>query len=161
VYYTNGAILVCMIVEKIKTDATKAMKERDALRLSVLRGAMADFTNELVAQKKKPTDELTDEDALKVLKRLAKQRKDSAEQFANGGRPELAEKEKQELVIIEEYLPQQASEEEIEKVVKAKIEEMDTVDKSGMGQLMGAVMKELGGNADGVKVKEVVEKLLS
>ncbi len=137
-----------------------AMKAKDDLRVQTLRGAMAAFTNELVASGKKPTDEIDDALVSTVLKRLAKQRKDSAEQFTKGNRPELAEKEMAELKIIETYLPQQASREDIEKVARAKKEELN-VDAAGKGKLMGMVMKELGGNADGGLVKEVVESLFS
>jgi uncharacterized protein len=149
-----------MLTDKIKTDMIVALKAKEVLRLSVLRGAMSEFTNALVAAKKKPTDQLDDESALAVLKKLAKQRKEAADQFSKGNRPELSEKEMKELAIIEEYLPKQAGQEEVEKVVKAKIEEMGITDISGMGQLMGAVMKELKGNADGAVVKAAVEKLL-
>ncbi|MDZ4227038.1 MAG: GatB/YqeY domain-containing protein, partial [Patescibacteria group bacterium] len=101
-----------MLVAKIRTEMTAAMKARDSLRVDTLRGALAAFTNELVAKGKKPTEKLDDNDAITVLKRLAKQRKDAAEQYEKGGRAELAEKESKELKIIEEYLPQMASREE-------------------------------------------------
>jgi len=149
-----------MLTEKVKKDMQDALKSKDELRLSVLRGALSEFTNALVAAKKKPTDQLDDKEALAVFKRLAKQRKESIEQFTKGNRPELAEKELKELAIIEEYLPEQASKEQIEEVAKAKMQEMNVTDKSKMGQLMGAIMKELDGNADGTVVKEVVEELL-
>jgi uncharacterized protein YqeY len=147
-----------MIKDKIREDLKDAMRAKDQVKVDTLRGALAAFTNELVAKGKKPTDELDEKDIVTVMKRLAKQRKDSAEQFEKGGRPELAEKEKTELKIIEEYLPQMASREEIEKVALAKKEEMQ-VDAAGQGKLMGAVLKELGGNADGALVKEVVASL--
>ena len=150
-----------MLTEKVKKDMQNAMKAKDELRLSVLRGALSEFTNALVATKRKPTEQLTDDEAIAVFKRLAKQRKESVEQFTKGNRPELAEKEMKELAIIEEYLPEQASREQIEKIAKEKIKEMAFTDKAKMGQLMGAIMKELGGNADGAVVKEVVESLLS
>ena len=79
--------------DKIREDLKDAMRAKDQMRVDTLRGALAAFTNELVAKGRKPTDELTEQEILAVLKRLAKQRKDSAEQFTNGGRPELAEKE--------------------------------------------------------------------
>ena len=138
-----------------------AMKARDDIRVQTLRGALAAFTNELVAKGMKPTDEVTDDLAVAVLKRLSKQRKDSIEQFTKGGRTELAEKETKELKIIETYLPQTASREEIEKVVRAKKDEMGVADASGMGKLTGAVMKEFAGRADGNDVKDVVQKLFS
>lgn len=136
----------------------EAMKAKDDLRVQTLRGVIAACTNELVAKNMKPTDAVDDAMVLAVLKRLGKQRKDSAEQFEKGGRAELAAKELKELKILENYLPQQASREDILKVAQAKKEELK-VDAAGKGKLMGIVMKELGGNADGGLVKEVVESL--
>jgi len=150
-----------MLIQKVRADMTAAMKTKDSLRVDTLRGAIAAFTNELVAKGKKPTDEVTDDIVLSVLKRLAKQRRDSIEQFTKGGRPELAQKEETELKIITEYLPQMASKEEIEKVARAKKEALGVSDPKEMGKLMGIVMKELGGNADGGDVKEVVQKLFT
>lgn len=140
---------------------TAAMKAREQLKVDTLRGAMTSFTNELVAKGRKPTEELEDKDAITVLKRLAKQRKDAAEQFEKGGRKELAEKEMMELSILEAYLPQMASREEIERVARAKKEELGVADASGAGKLTGAVMKEFAGAADGDVVKEVVQSLFS
>ena len=148
-----------MLTAKIRTDMTTAMKARDALRVATLRGALAAFTNELVAKGRKPTEELADNDAVTVLKRLAKQRKEAADVYTKGGRAELAEKEQDELKIIEEYLPQSAPREEIEKVARAKMAELGVADASGMGKLTGAVMKEFAGRADGNDVKEVVASL--
>lgn len=148
-----------MLTQQIREDMKAAMKARDDLKLQTLRGALAAFTNELVAKGRKPTEELSDAEAVTVLKRLAKQRKDSVEQFTKGNRPELAAKEASELKIIEGYLPQSASREDIEKVARAKMAELGITDKSGMGKLMGAVIKEFGGNADGNDVKEVVSSL--
>ncbi len=147
-----------MLTQQIKTDMMAALKAREQIKLDTLRGAMTAFTNELVAKGRKPTEDLSDEEAVAVLKRLAKQRKDSIEQFTRGQRPELAAKEAEELKVIEAYLPATVSREEIEKVARAKKEEMG-VDKAGMGKLMGAVMKEFAGRADGGDVKEVVTSL--
>ena len=140
---------------------TAAMKARDSLRVQTLRGALSAFTNELVAKGKKPTEELADTDVVTVLKRLGKQRKDSAEQFTKGNRPELAQKEMDELKIIEAYLPQSAPREEIEKVARAKKDALGVTDASGIGKLTGAVMKEFAGRADGNDVKEVVASLFN
>lgn len=158
--YVRVKLSIYMLIQKIRTDMTTAMKARDSLRLDTLRGALAAFTNELIAKGRKPTEELADNDAVTVLKRLAKQRKDSAEQFEKGGRAELAEKESKELKIIEEYLPQMASREEIQKVVEAKKTELGVTDASGAGALTGAVMKEFAGRADGNDVKAVVAAAL-
>ena len=150
-----------MITQQIRSEIPVAMKARDQVRLDTLRGAVTAFTNELVSKGRKPTDELSDPEAVAVLKRLGKQRKDAMEQFTKGGRPELAEKEAAELKIIEAYLPQGASREDIERVAKVKIAELGVTDASGIGKLTGAIMKEFAGTADGNDVKEVVATLFA
>lgn len=145
--------------ENIKAEIKKAMLARDAVRLGTLRMLSAAFTNELVSQGRPPTDPLSDEDCMKVIKRLAKQRKDSMEQFIAGGRPELAEDEKNELAILEELLPAQMSEEQIEAAVKAKLSE-SLIDSTKKGMFVGQMMKELGANADGALVKAVIDRLV-
>lgn len=149
------------IHEKIRDEVKEALRARDNMRLNVVRGILSAFVNELVAQKKKPQEMLPDADAQKVIKRLVNQRKDSIEQFTKGGRPELAEVEEEELVLLQKYLPAAMSKEDIKKVAEQKQKELGITDKSNMGKLMGAVMKELGGNADGGDVKEVVEELFT
>ncbi len=146
--------------QQIREDMKTAMRARERDKVTTLRGLLSAFTNELVAQKRKPTEELDDKDVIAVIKRAVKQRKDSIEQFRTGGREELAIKEESELSILEAYLPASVSKEEIEKVAQTKIDELGA-DKSKIGVLIGAVMKEFGGNADGNDVKEVIEKLLS
>lgn len=150
-----------MIHQQIRDDLKQALKERDEVKTNVLRSLSAAFTNELIANKQSRDELLGDEKVLEVVRRLAKQHKDSIEQFKNGGRAELAEKEEKELEIIQSYLPQMMEKDEIEKVVKSKAEELGVADKSKVGELMGAVMSELKGKADGTDVKEVVEKVLS
>lgn len=157
----EAAILPNMLIQQIKSDVKEAMKAKDSIRLETLRGALAAFTNELVAKGKKPTEEITDPEAVSVLKRLSKQRKDSAEQFQKGGRAELAEKELLELRVIEAYLPATVSKDEIVKVATEKKEALGVTDASGIGKLTGAVMKEFGGSADGNDVKEVVASLFA
>ena len=144
----------------IKAQMIEAMKAKDALRLSVIRGLITSFTNELIAKKRMPTEELSDDDVMSLISRAVKQRKDSIEQFEKGGRADLAEAEKAELVILEAYLPAQMSREEIFKHVQDKAaSESPTLDKKN--QFMGAVMKELKGKADGMVVKEAVDSLFS
>ncbi len=150
-----------MLSQTIRADMTTAMKARDSLRVNTLRGALSAFTNELVTKGQKPTEELADNDAITVLKRLAKQRREAADVYEKGGRTELAEKELSELKIIESYLPQMASREDIEKVARAKKEELGVTDASGMGKLTGVVMKEFRGSADGNLVKEVIASLFA
>ena len=149
-----------MLTATIREELKVAMKAREELRLSVIRSMITAFTNELVGKGRKPTDVLSDEEAIAVLKRLHKQRTDSAEQFDKGNRPELAEKERAERLIIEAYLPARASREQIEKAVNEKMAELGVADKTGMGKLMGAVMKSLGASADGNDVKAVIDELL-
>ncbi len=148
-----------MLHDEIRSQLTTAMKAKDALRLRIVRGLLTAFTNELVAQKRKPDEKLSDEEALTVIKRAVKQREDSIEQFEKGGREELAQNERDELEVLKAYLPETMSKEEIQKVAMAKKAELGIEDKSKMGVLMGVVMKELKGEADGKDVKEVVESL--
>src|SRR3989338_10464472 len=148
------------IQQTIREQMKNAMRAKETLRLEVLRSILAAFTNELVAQRRTPQEELEDPGCILVLKRLVKQRKDSAEQFEKGGRPELADKEKKELLIIEEFLPKAMSREDIRKIAVAKKAELGITDRAGIGKFIGAVMKECKGEADGNDVKAVVEELL-
>lgn len=145
----------------IKEALKEAMKNKDELRLSVMRNIKAACTNELVAKGMTPQSEVSDEIVLSVIKRLAKQRKDSIEQFRNGGREDLASQEEAELAVLETLLPKMMSREEIRPVAEKKKSELGVEDKSKMGILIGAVMKELGGQADGGDVKAVVESLFN
>lgn len=143
----------------IKDQMKDAMKAKDQVRLTVLRGISAAFTNELVAKKMTPQDELPDDDAMVVIKRLAKQRKDSIQQFTDAGRDELAADEQAELAVLEGFLPAMMSQDEIRPIAEAKKAELGVEDKSGAGRLVGAVMNELKGQADGGDVKAVVDSL--
>lgn len=145
---------------ELKEGIKDAMRAKDAVRLNVLRGLSAACTNELVAKGKKPTDELTDEEVMTVIARAAKQRKDSIAQFKAGGREDLAVTEEAELKIIETFLPTQMSREEIETFAKAKMAELGVTDKAGSGKLMGILMKDLKGKADGNDVKAVIDGIL-
>jgi len=144
---------------QIKDGIKAAMIAKDETRLTTLRGVSAAFTNEIVA-KKIVGNELSDEDAIAVLRRLVKQRKDSIEQFGKAGRTDLVANEEAEVKILDAYLPQLMSHEDIEKIVSAKIAEAGTVDKTKLGQFLGSIMKDLKGKADGQLVKEVVEGLI-
>ncbi len=148
-----------MIQQQIKEQLKESMKAHDETKTRTLKGLLSSFTNELVAQRKKPSEDLPDEDALNVIKRAVKQRKDSIEQFKKGGREDLVANEEAELNVLNSYLPETMSKEEIEKIAKTKKEEMGIEDKSKMGMLMGALMKELKDKADGGDVKEIVENL--
>lgn len=145
--------------QSIKDSLKDALKAKEEVRLRTIRSMLTAFTNELVATGKTPQDSLEDDKVLGVIKRLAKQRKESIVQYEAANRPELAEPEKAELLVLEGYLPQLMSTEEILPVAQAKKAELGITDKAKMGMLVGAVMKELGGKADGADVKQVVESL--
>lgn len=138
-----------------------AMKAKEPVKLAVMRALVASCTNELVAKGRGPDGQLTEDEIMGLIVRASKQRKDSIEQFEAGGRPELAEAEKAELAVLMAMLPAQMSQADVEAAVKAKAAEMGVTDKTGANQLMGAVMKDLKGKADGTVVKAVVDKLFS
>ena len=149
--------------QDIKAQMIEAMKAREAVRLSVIRGLLSSFTNEAIAKKRRPDEELSDEDVMSVISRAVKQRKDSIEQYEKGGRPELAADERAELTILETYLPTQMSHEEVFAYVKEKAAagfDLSTMlEASKKGQFMGMIMKELKGKADGTLVKEAIDNL--
>jgi uncharacterized protein YqeY len=145
--------------EQIKADLKTAMKEKNDAAKNTLKGILAEFTNTLVANGKMPSDELLEDEQIKVLKKLQKQRKDAIEKFVQGDRQDLADNEKLELEVIEKYLPEAMSKEQILEIAKAKKEELGIEDKSKFGMLIGAVVKETAGDADGGDINEVVESL--
>jgi uncharacterized protein YqeY len=145
--------------DKITGDMTAAMKAKDAGRLSTLRMAKAALMNE---QNKRGADYvLTDEESMKTLQTLVKQRKDSIEQYTKAGRADLAEKEQAELSVLEEYLPQSASKEEIEAAVAEAIAETGASSMKEMGAVMKAAQAKLQGKTvDGRMVSETVKSKL-
>lgn len=146
---------------ELKEAIKDAMRAKDAVRLSVMRGLSAAATNEAITKGKGPEGMLDEDELMTVIMRAAKQRKDSIEQFVAGGRPELAEGEKAELAVLEMLLPAQMSREDIVTAAHAKAAEMGVADKTGANKLMGMLMKDLKGKADGTIVKEVVDSLFS
>lgn len=148
-----------MLHEQIKNNIKEAMKMGDKVRLEVMRGLVTAFTNELVSKSRTPQEMLSDEDALSVITRLAKQRKDSIEQFKKGNREDLVKEEEAQLLILNAYLPKLMERADIEKVVISKKEEMNITDNAKKGLLMQTIMKELKGKADGMMVREVVDSL--
>ncbi|MEM7773613.1 MAG: GatB/YqeY domain-containing protein [Cyanobacteria bacterium P01_A01_bin.37] len=144
------------ISEEIKT----AMKAKDKIRLETVRGIKKLILEKESDVRAKGQDELTEEQELAILTQLAKQRRDSIEQYTKAGRDELAEKEAQELTILEEYLPAQLSEAEIEAVIEGLIAKTGASGPKDMGKVMGPAMKELKGKADGAKVQALVKSKL-
>lgn len=143
--------------ERITSDMTAAMKSKEAARLSTLRMVKAAVQNREIEK----GAELTDEELTKLLQSLVKQRRDSVEQYDKAGRAELSEKERAEIVVIEEYLPQAASREEIERAVSEAVAETGASSMKEMGAVMKAALARLAGrNADGRTVSEVVRSKL-
>ena len=146
------------LMEQIAQDITAAMKARDAARLSALRMVKAALMNSEVS-KGRPLEEA---EAQQVLASLIKQRRDSIDQFKNGGRDDLVEKETAEVAILEKYAPPAASAAEIEQAVEGAIKETGAAGPKDMGRVMKAVMAALAGkSADGKAVNEIVRKKLA
>jgi uncharacterized protein YqeY len=142
----------------LKEDLKDAMRAKDETRLMTIRSVISALTNEMVAQKKKNGDEPDDDTVMAVLTRLTKQRKDAAEQFRTGGRPELAESEDAERAILEAYLPAQLSYDDIITAVNTKKLVLGITDKADMNKLMGALMTDLKGRAGGADVRKAIEE---
>lgn len=147
--------------QQIKSSLKEAMIAKDQVRLSVIRGLLSAFTNELVSKSRTPSDMLADDEALTVISREAKKRKDSIQQFEAAGRPELAAPEKEELAILESYLPAQMTKEEIVAYVAKRKAELGITDKAQVVELIKPIMAELKGKADGKIVKEAVDAALA
>ncbi|HZJ43217.1 MAG TPA: GatB/YqeY domain-containing protein [Pyrinomonadaceae bacterium] len=143
--------------KKIVADLTASMKAQDAARTSTLRMVKAAMMNRQIEK----GSELDDDDVQKLLRSLVKQRRDSIEQYEKANRQELADKEKSEIVVIEAYLPQSASPEEIESVVLSVIAETGASSIKDMGKVMKAAQAALAGkNADGKIVSDIVKAKL-
>src|ERR1700687_4033970 len=139
--------------EQITSDLTAAMKSRDAARTSTLRMVKAALQNREIEK----GGALDEDEMIKLLRSMVKQRQDSIEQFEKGGRQDLVDKEKAEVEVIEAYLPRPASREEIEQAVAAAISETEATSKKDMGKVMKATQAHLAGkNADGRAISEVV-----
>ena len=142
--------------ERLKTDLYQAMKDRDRTRVSVLRLLRSAVGYEEIEKKK----ELDDEAVIAVISRGARQRRESIEMYRQGNRPELAEKEEAELALIQEYLPAQLGEEELEKLALKVVQEVGASGPGDKGKVMGRLMGQVKGKADGSVVNKVVIRLL-
>lgn len=151
-----------MIIQTIREQLKDAMRSKNQPALDALRGVMSACTNELVATGKSPQDEVTDDIALKVILRTIKQRQDAIAQFEAGGRTDLAEEDKKQLEVLIQFQPAQMAESDIRDIATAKKAELGMTDKTKMGMLVGAVVKEIavrGESADGGVVKKIIEEL--
>lgn len=145
------------LLETLRKDMISATKAGDSEKSQVLKMVLATVKNEqIVAQK-----ELEEKEVEKILRKESKKIEDSISQYKKMERGDLVEKEKKDLEIINNYLPELMSEDKVEEVVKVKIEELGAKDMRDMGRVMGVVMKELDGKADGKTVKDIVQELLS
>jgi uncharacterized protein YqeY len=146
--------------ERVDSDLKTAMREKNAVKLGVLRMLKAALTNATI-EKTGADSTLTDAEAIQVIRKQVKQRQDSIESFEKGGRAELAAKEKDELSILQSYLPQGMSADEISKVVRETIAEVGATSKAQMGAVMKALQAKVAGRADGKTLSTEVQRQLS
>lgn len=149
------------IQEQILADLKEAMKNKQPDRLNVLRSIKSKLLEREISERKGGEATLSDEQVTEVLMKAAKQRKESIEQFQEGGRDDLVAQEQKELNIIESYLPEMLSEEEVRDIARKKIDELGAENMADMGQVMGSLMSELKGQAEGSLVSKVVKEELS
>lgn len=145
-------------LDQLNQDMKEAMRSKDKLRLSVIRMVKGSMQNEAIKLKK---DQLTDDEALTVLSREVKQRKDSLQEFEKVGRQDLADKLQEELQILATYMPEQLSEDELKQIVSQVISEVGATSKKEMGKVMGLVLPKVKGKADGGLVNKIVQQMLS
>ncbi|KPJ70081.1 hypothetical protein AMJ51_02600 [Microgenomates bacterium DG_75] len=143
--------------DKIRNDLKEAIKESDQAVISVLRLLLAEIHNQEIAKQA----ELTVDEIGGVVQKEVKERKESIEAYQKGGREDLVEKEKKELVILNKYLPQQLSPKELETAIQLAIKEVGASEMADFGKVMAAVMAKVRGKADGKVVGEAVKKALS
>jgi len=146
--------------ERVDSELKTAMREKNAIKLGVLRMLKAALTNATI-EKGGADSKLTDAEAAQVIRKQVKQRQDSIESFEKGGRAELAAKEKEELSILQSYLPQAMSTDEISKVVQETITEVGASSKAQMGAVMKALQAKVAGRADGKTLSAEVQQQLS
>ncbi|MFT4221592.1 GatB/YqeY domain-containing protein [Dysgonomonas sp.] len=147
------------LFDQVSEDIKDAMRAKDKIRLEALRGMKKEFLEAKTA--KGAADELSDETAIQILQKMAKQRRDSAEIYTTQNRADLAEKELAELAVIEAYLPKQLSQDELDTKIAGIIAQVGASSPADMGKVMGVATKSLAGLAAGKAISETVKKLLS
>ena len=145
------------LVDEIQKDMYKAMKEKEKERINALRNIIGKLKYKYIDK----GDKLTEQEKIKVIQSLAKQRRESIELYKQGGRNDLVETETKELSIIEEYLPQAMSEEEVRRLVRKTVKETGAESMSDLGKVMPLVMKKGAGKVDGKIAQEILRELLS
>lgn len=147
------------LFDKVSEDIKDAMRNKDKIRLEALRGVKKEFIEAKTA--KGASDELSEEVAIQILQKMVKQRRDSAEIYQSQNRPELAEKELAEVVVLEAYLPKQLTAEELDAKIAEIISQVGASSPADMGKVMGVATKALAGVAAGKAISETVKRLLS
>ncbi|MEO0348810.1 MAG: GatB/YqeY domain-containing protein [Cyanobacteria bacterium P01_A01_bin.15] len=147
--------------DRISDEIKTAMKARDKVRLATVRSIKKVILEKESEVRPKGQDALTPDQEIEIVTQLAKQRKDSIEQYQNAGRDDLAEQEIQELAILQEYLPEQMSDADIEAVIDELITKTGASGPRDMGKVMGPAMKQMKGKADGAKVQSLVKEKLA
>ena len=149
------------IQERLNEELKAAMKSKDRARLRTIRSLRAALREKELEEYGSQEGELGEQEVMNVLQKQAKQRRESIDQYREGERDDLAEKEEEELAIIEEFLPERLGEEELRAIVEEVIEETGASGMKDMGQVMGAAMERLRGRADGNRVRVAAQELLS
>lgn len=147
--------------EQIGEDIKLAMKAKDKIRLETVRSIKKAIIEKEVELRVKGKDTLSQDDEIQLLVQQAKQRKDAIAQFSKARRDDLAQKESEELMIIETYLPEQMSDDEIDKIITEIMSKIGATTAKDFGKVMGVAMKELKGKADGNKIQELVKAKLN
>jgi uncharacterized protein YqeY len=145
------------LLQTLQNEMKQALKEKDTLKLSVIRMLISEIKKVQIDQKK----ELSDEEIIQVIQKYAKQRKEAIKQYKEAGREDLAQKEEEELKIVSKFLPEQLSEEEITKIVEQVIKDTGASSIKDMGKVMKLVMEKVKGRADGSVVSKIVKEKLS
>jgi len=147
-----------LLKEKVIQDMQNSLKKGDKIRLSTMRLLLSEIKN---LEKEKRISDLSDDDVLSVVRREIKRRDQALEEFRKAERKDLVDKEEKERQILEEYLPAQLSQEELEAMVRRVIQETGATTSREMGKVMSRMMQEVKGKADGKRVRQTVESLLS
>jgi uncharacterized protein YqeY len=146
---------------RLLDDLKTSMKAKESDKTRVLRSLKAKILEKEISERKDGESTLSDDQIVEVLMKAAKQRKESIDQFKEGGRDDLVEKEEMELALIENYLPEMMSEDEIRNAVKDQIKKMNASSMADMGKVMGALMGQLKGKAEGALISRIVKEELS
>ena len=149
------------IIDRLNEDLKAAMRAKDKVRLRTLRSLRSALKNKEIDQRQEGAETvLSEQDQLAVLRKQANQRKDSIEQYEEAGREDLVQKEREELAVLEEYMPEQMSDDELRDRLQAIVDDVGASSMGDMGPVMGRAMSELRGRVDGGRVQEMVQQLL-